>query len=73
MVIGENMDLQINRNGVCGRFEDGHELGIHLHWGINSLSSYEHVALGGENDGNNFEFVMRWNIDTVDGNGERNR
>jgi hypothetical protein len=69
----ENMDLQINRNGVCVKFEDGYELGIHLHWGINSLSTYERMTIGGWKDGNNFEFVMRWNVDTVDGNGERNR
>jgi hypothetical protein len=67
------MDLQINRDGVCVKFGDGYELGIHLHWGISTPSTYERVTLGGSNGGNNFEFVMRWKVDTVDGKGERNQ
>jgi hypothetical protein len=67
------MNLQINRDGVCVKFGDGYELGIHLHWGISTPSTYERMALGGGNDGNNFEFAMSWNVDTVDGAGERNR
>jgi hypothetical protein len=68
MIVG-----QINRDGVCVKWEDGYELGIHLHWGISTRSEYEHLAVGGEKAGNNFEFVMRWKVDSVDGNGERNR
>jgi hypothetical protein len=67
------MNLQINRDGVCVKYEDGHELGIHLHWGISTPSTYERMTLGGVSDGNNFEFVMRWKVDTVDGSGERNQ
>jgi hypothetical protein len=67
------MNLQINREGVCVKWEDGYELGIHLHWGISTRSAYERFAVGGGKAGNDFDFVMRWSVDSVDGNGERNR
>jgi hypothetical protein len=66
------INLQINRDGVCVKWEDGYELGIHLLWGIQSLSTYERVAVVSGGDGNNFNFVMAWTFDSVDGNGERN-
>jgi hypothetical protein len=31
------MNLQIKRDGVCVKWEDGYELSIHLHWGISTL------------------------------------
>jgi hypothetical protein len=67
------INLRINRDGVCVKWEDGYELGIHLLWGISTRSSYERLSLGGSGDGNNFDFVMEWTVDSVDGNGERNR
>jgi hypothetical protein len=64
--------LQINRDGMCGKWEDGYELGIRLRWGIYAHGEYERIALSGGKDGNNFDFVMRWCVDAIDGGGERN-
>jgi hypothetical protein len=67
------INLRINRDGVCVKWEDGYELGIHLHWGISTRSDYERLSLGGGGDGNHYDFVMEWTVDSVDGTGERNR